>query len=179
MASVSSLPEICLKIESLSFNSLNKFNSSLINPLPPKHITEKSFFKFSDFENAFKNINNLTKQNGYIVHIWPFEGHINHCYYNYHPNFFYDIALYNNYEIEGFWYFSQRQTKIFKTYGGQNLKKPLKYNNKLMIFIDKLAQKNKLVYRPFGSSSLGIIYKKIRFSTPRKGSSLITNCYKM
>ena len=112
-------------------------------------------------KNAFENIHNLTAKNGYIFHILPFEGYLNHCYYNYHPNFFYDIALHNNYEIKGFWYFSQRYTKIFKTYNGYNMNKPLEYNNELMVFLDKLVQENKFINRPFGSSSLAILYKKI------------------
>ena len=112
-------------------------------------------------KNTFENIHNLTKKDGYIIHILPFEGGVNHCYYNYHPNFFYDIALHNNYEIKGFWYFSTRHTKILKTYRGYNLNKPLKYNNELMIFIDKLIQENKFINSPFGGSSLGVLYKKI------------------
>tara|TARA_B110000438_G_C15746750_1_gene621089 strand:- start:31 stop:1005 length:975 start_codon:yes stop_codon:yes gene_type:complete len=112
-------------------------------------------------KNVFENIHNLAKKDGYLFHLLPFEGDFNHCYYNYHPKFFYDLAQHNNYQIKGFWYFSTRHTKVLKSYSGYNLTKPLIYNNDLMKFIDKLVQENKLINSPIGGSSLGVLYKKV------------------
>ena len=47
----------------------------------------------------FENVHNLTKKDGLMFHLIPFEGQIDHGYFSYHPNFFYDLALFNNYEI--------------------------------------------------------------------------------
>ena len=52
---------------------------------------------------CFKNMHDLTKKEGYMLHWLPFFGHINHCFFNYHPQFFMDLALANNYHIEGLW----------------------------------------------------------------------------
>ena len=96
-----------------------------------------------------------------MIHILPFEGQFNHCYFNYHPIFFYDLAMFNNYEILGFWYYSCRSTKKFAAYQGYNLSKPFKYNNDLLKFFDKLAKKNKISCSPLDNAShLGVLYKK-------------------
>jgi len=109
----------------------------------------------------FENVHNLTKKNGLMFHILPFEGQINHCYFNYHPNFFYYLAMFNNYEILGFWYYSCRSSKKFGPYAGYNFSKPFKYNNNLLKFFDKLAKKNKILCTPLDNTShLGVLYKK-------------------
>ena len=129
-------------------------------------------------KSVFQNIHNLTKNNGYMIHILPFEGGINHCYFNYHPNFFYDLGLYNKYELIGFWYFSQRSYKFLRTYSGYNYFKPLKYNNDLIDQLNKLFKEKKLLHSPFEGSSLGVMYKKINeneFNIPfdhQKNSSI-------
>ena len=95
-----------------------------------------------------------------MLHIVPFEGYFNHGFFNYNPIFFYDLAIYNNYEIIGFWYLSERASH-FTTYSGRSFVKPLKYNNSLMNFIDELAKKRLLICTPLSNySSIGIMYKK-------------------
>ena len=111
--------------------------------------------------NVFENMHNLTGKNGLMIHMLPFEGHINHCYFNYHPNLFYDLAIHNDYEIHGFYYFSYRPTKYFRTYHGMNYIKPLKYNNDLLFYLAKLENKGKLLISRFSGSELCVIYKKI------------------
>lgn len=114
----------------------------------------------------FENVHNLTKKDGLMFHLIPFEGQIDHGYFSYHPNFFYDLALFNNYEILGFWYYSSRSTKKFGRYTGYNLSRPFKYNNDLLHFIDKLAIKNKISCTPLANTAdLGILYKKISSQT--------------
>ena len=111
-------------------------------------------------KNFFENVHNLTKVNGSIIHILPFEGYFNHGYFNYQPSFFYDLALFNNYQIIYFWYFSERPDKNFYYYHGSNYK-PLDYSNKLIKYFDKLSQKKILSGDPSNChSSLGIVYKK-------------------
>jgi hypothetical protein len=108
----------------------------------------------------FENAHNLTKKNGAILHILPFEGGFNHGYFNYQPSFFYDLALFNNYEIINFWYFSERPDRNFFKYYGSNYK-PLDYSNDLINYLDELSFKNKLSGEPSNChSSLAIIYRK-------------------
>ena len=112
-------------------------------------------------KNCFLNIHNLAKKDGLIFNILPFEGQFNHCYFNYHPVFFYDLALFNNYEILGFWYYSCRSAKKFAPYDGYNFDKPFKYNNDLLKYFDRISKQNKISCTPLDNDShLGVLYKK-------------------
>ena len=122
----------------------------------------------------FENIHNLTKKNGLIIHVLPFEGYFNHGYYNYQPIFFYDLAIFNNYQILGYWYFSEKPNKILKYYGTNY--KALRYNENLIDELDKLVAEGKIINTPkTNHSSLGIIYKKLEdndFKLPFQGAWL-------
>jgi len=52
-----------------------------------------------DQKNCFRNIHNLCAKNGLMVHALPFQGYLNHGFYNYHPNFYRDLAAANQYEL--------------------------------------------------------------------------------
>lgn len=52
---------------------------------------------------VFKNIHNLCKLDGIMLHILPMTGWINHGFYNYNPFLFRDLAAANNYEILFVW----------------------------------------------------------------------------
>lgn len=56
---------------------------------------EHCFNQFSVFEN----LHNLCKSGGVMIHALPSQGNVNHGFYNYHPRFFLDLAVANNYEI--------------------------------------------------------------------------------
>lgn len=99
---------------------------------------------------CFKNMHDLTKNDGYMLHWLPFGGHINHCFFNYHPQFFIDLALANNYNIEGIW---------------------LDINDSLLIPYSKEALAN---LKKSGLNDAGIfcLFKKTRrqpFKTPFQG----------
>lgn len=125
--------------------------------------------------NFFKNIHNTTKKNGIMLHVLPMEGYYNHCYFNYHPNFFYDLASSNKYEIKEFWYFSQRTSKTLKHYNGNNLY-PLNFNENLINDLEKLAKKKIYVNSiRNNSSSICVIFKKTEdndFSLPFQDDSM-------
>ena len=124
--------------------------------------------------NFFENIHNLTKKDGLMIHVLPFEGYFNHGYFNYHPIFFFDLAIFNNYEILGYWYFSEKPDKFLKYYGTNF--KALKYNENLIEELDKLIAEGKIVNTPkTNHSSLGIVYKKLEdqeFKSPFQGKWL-------
>lgn len=48
---------------------------------------------------VFKNLHNLCKPDGIMIHALPAQGNVNHGFYNYHPRFFADLAAANDYEI--------------------------------------------------------------------------------
>ncbi len=47
----------------------------------------------------FKNMHDLTKAGGVMLHIMPFANWFNHCFYNFHPRLYADLAAANGYEI--------------------------------------------------------------------------------
>lgn len=48
---------------------------------------------------VFKNLHDLCKPGGIVIHALPAQGNVNHGFYNYHPRFFADLAAANSYEI--------------------------------------------------------------------------------
>lgn len=47
---------------------------------------------------AFKSLHELVKPGGMMLHSLPNQGCFDHGFFNYHPTFFYDLALANHYE---------------------------------------------------------------------------------
>lgn len=54
-----------------------------------------------DQATAFLNIHNLCAEGGIMLHALPFQGYINHGFYNYQPGFYRDLAAANNYSMIG------------------------------------------------------------------------------
>lgn len=54
--------------------------------------------------NAFKVIHDSTKVGGIMIHSLPTSGYFNHGYITYTPRCFFDLAGYNGYRVEKFWY---------------------------------------------------------------------------
>jgi len=61
--------------------------------------TEHCFDQLSNF----RNIHNLCKPGGIMLHGLPCQGYLNHGLYNYHPYFFKNLASANGYKIVGMW----------------------------------------------------------------------------
>ena len=59
--------------------------------------TEHCFDQFQ----AFRNIHNLCNLSGLMLHALPFQGYLNHGFYNYQPSFYYDLAMANGYKFMG------------------------------------------------------------------------------
>lgn len=53
--------------------------------------------------NAFKMIHDFTCKDGYMLHALPFLGQLDHGFFNYHPNLFDCLAMYNSYRNCGMW----------------------------------------------------------------------------
>ena len=49
-----------------------------------------------------RNAHNLARPGGLMAHVVPFTGYINHGFYNYQPNLFYDLASANGYSVVRF-----------------------------------------------------------------------------
>jgi SAM-dependent methyltransferase len=54
-----------------------------------------------DQYNVFRNIHNFCKPNGIMIHGLPFQGYLNHGFYNYQPAFYRALAAANNYRMIG------------------------------------------------------------------------------
>lgn len=50
---------------------------------------------------VFNNIHDLCGHNGIMIHEVPFQKYLNHGFYNYQPDFFFDLASTNHYEVVG------------------------------------------------------------------------------
>lgn len=48
---------------------------------------------------VFDNIHRLTSVGGLMLHAVPFLNYINHCFFNYSPTFFYNLAVANSYTL--------------------------------------------------------------------------------
>lgn len=47
----------------------------------------------------FKNLHDVTKESGLMIHAMPNQGCYDHGFFNYHPTFIFDLALANQYEL--------------------------------------------------------------------------------
>ncbi|MFT2111652.1 hypothetical protein [Marinomonas sp. 2405UD68-3] len=56
--------------------------------------------------NCFISAHNACAVDGIIIHVVPFQKNNEHGFYNYQPNFFFSLALSNNYEILDFIFLS-------------------------------------------------------------------------
>lgn len=48
---------------------------------------------------VFDNIHRLTSVGGLMLHAVPFLNYVNHCFFNYSPTFFYNLATANRYDL--------------------------------------------------------------------------------
>lgn len=82
----------------LNKNILESYQYTKTFDVVTNHGTSEHCF---DQFNVFNNIHNLCSVNGLMIHNLPFQGYLNHGFYNYQPNFFKDLAITNNYSIIG------------------------------------------------------------------------------
>ena len=52
---------------------------------------------------VFKNIHNLCQVKGFMIHVLPFYGWVDHGFYNFQPNLFPCLALQNNCKLHALW----------------------------------------------------------------------------
>ena len=54
-----------------------------------------------DQASVLRNMHNLTKSNGVMIHVMPILNYINHGFYCFHPSLYYSLALANRYQLLG------------------------------------------------------------------------------
>lgn len=68
-----------------------------------------------DVAAGFRNIHNLCRKGGLMIHGLPFQGYTYHCFYNFMPNFYRDLCAANDYELVGcFINFSPAPNRIYE-----------------------------------------------------------------
>jgi len=72
--------------------------------------------------NAFRNIHNLCAKGGIMIHALPFQGYLNHGFFNYQPVFYYDLAAANNYQIIGIYLNIDASVGDISTYSDELMK---------------------------------------------------------
>ena len=103
----------------------------------------------------FKTVHEWTTPGGIMVHILPFQGWVDHGFYNFHPTFYFDLAAANKYEL------------ISLVYWNDNLARGVKLTGRDQI-VD-LAEKDTFT----GNGTLIVICRKSPeehgFQTPMQG----------
>jgi hypothetical protein len=90
--------------------------------------------------NVFKNMHEMCLANGLMIGIVPFQGALNHGFFNYQPLFFEQIALANNYELNLYWTIASPQ---FYT---QNV---LPYDQELINCVRESVKRRHFRYLPY------------------------------
>jgi hypothetical protein len=111
---------------------------------------------------CFKNTHKLMRVGGLALHAVPFEGYLNHGYFNYQPAFFLDLAIANNYELVGIWYYAQRNThwlRRWTQYIGNTV--PIPWSNNLLSVLDELCVAGKFPSSPLNNESIiTVVFRK-------------------
>jgi SAM-dependent methyltransferase len=139
----------------LNKNIKTEYNFDRKFDLITNHGTTEHVF---DQCSAFRNIHNLVKEGGVMLHIVPFEGYLNHGLFNYQPSFFYNLASENNYKIEGIYYTVAAPVKWNKL--GRS-KYPIPYTNRLMDVLKMESKRGRYPYHPnVIDTDLCVIFRK-------------------
>ncbi len=105
------------KVLGVEYSSIdtNRMHDSIfldlnIDPLPEKyHGKFDMVTNYGTLEHTFNQLNGFrvchdaTKRGGYIFHLFPFLGYLDHGFFSYHPNLIYALAEANDYSVEGMW----------------------------------------------------------------------------
>lgn len=145
-----------------------KYNYSKTFDLVTNHgTTEHVFNQYT----CFKNIHELTKNGGYMLHGLPFQGYVGHCFYNYQPNFYLDLALANKYELCEMWVvvdknlllpYSRRIVEYYRRH----------FATDMIIFCLLKKKSNKSFQMPFQRKYIEVtqtgLVDNLKFRPPRK-----------
>jgi hypothetical protein len=83
---------IALDLNTIVYDKINEKFDLVTNNGTSEHIFNQ--------HSVFANIHNLCKVGGYMIHVLPCTGWVDHGFYNYNPNLFTAIAEQNDYNIE-------------------------------------------------------------------------------
>jgi hypothetical protein len=73
---------------------------------------------------VFRNMHNLTKVDGLMVHIMPMLDYVNHGFYSFHPSLYYGLARANNYQLLGLGLAHRRGTGVMAEIAGEHDRLP-------------------------------------------------------
>jgi hypothetical protein len=102
--------------------------------------------------NVFKNMHDLCNINGLMIGVVPFQGALNHGFFNYQPLFFEHLALANDYDMNLYWTIASPQLYT------QNV---IPYNNELKKTIQEFVRNKYFSYIPYEmEEQLGYVFRK-------------------
>lgn len=90
--------------------------------------------------NVFKNMHDICNVNGLMVGIVPFQGTLNHGFFNYQPLLFEHIAIANEYELNLFWTITSPQL---------NMSNVIPYDSDLIEIVRDAVRKKRFSYIPY------------------------------
>lgn len=88
-----------------------------------------------DQANVFRNIHNLCAAGGIMIHGLPFQGYLNHGFYNYQPAFYRALALANNYKLIGLYLNIDTFAGDISTYSDTLMKHLMLPPNSMMLLL--------------------------------------------
>lgn len=119
---------------------------------------------------CFKNIHDLTKTGGYMLHGLPFQGYIGHCFYNYQPNFYLDLALANEYDVKGMWVVIDNYFVV--PYSKDVVERQRNSAKDMLLFCLFQKKKDKLFQVPFQGKYVEVtqldVIHNLKFRRPKK-----------
>jgi SAM-dependent methyltransferase len=98
---------------------------------------------------VFQNVHNLCSPGGIMLHALPFQGYVNHGFFNYQPCFFKYLADANNYHLIGLYLNIDSETGDVSTYSDELMKHlTLMPNSTMALFVVLQKQEDDVFHLP-------------------------------
>ena len=119
---------------------------------------------------VFQNVHNLCSPGGIMLHGLPFQGYLNHGFFNYQPCFFRYLAEANNYNLIGLYLNMNAKIGDVSTYSDELMEHlTLMPNATMGLFVVLQKLEDDLFHVPFDGSYLGHVNATYQFQkTPKR-----------
>ena len=120
--------------------------------------------------NVFQNVHNLCSSGGIMLHALPFQGYLNHGFFNYQPCFFRYLAEANNYHLIGLYLNIDSEISDVSTYSDELMNHlTLMPNATMLLFVVLQKSEDDVFHLPFDGKYLDIAKATYQFQkTPKR-----------